>query len=64
MERFRLIAGVAILCFWGFFLILSSINPDVQVDPGLTAAALAVVTFLFGLTVVDKIKKNGNRNGS
>lgn len=60
MEKLRLIAAWAILGLWVASIIASSVNSDIAVDPGLTAAALAVVTFLFGLTVVEKIRKNGN----
>lgn len=63
MEKLRLIAAWGILGLWVSFLVASAASKDVVVDPGLTAAALAVVTFLFGVSVVERIKKNG-KNGS
>lgn len=63
MERLRLTAAWVILSLWAVFLVASAVDKDIVVDPGLTAAALAVVTFLFGMTVVEHLK-NGSRNGS
>jgi len=58
MERLRLIAAYGILSLWGVALVLSTIF-DKPIEPGLTTAALAVVTFLFGLGLLERIKKNG-----